>query len=225
MASDSMSHAARGGAQSGIENDDAVGYSFTLGWDPSRAQSDAQQIGAKKRKEPSHVFVQVLVFTSGQRLLGFPGASTLAPSTTTTCSIRFNVPRPGDLPKVNTLGIKLMFPKDSAMTGQGIDDKLEVELLLRAPHYEVVYEGPMDPVSLPVSTRIAAADRQYSLYRIRVLDGAKPVVVGFPSEHASMVAKMFVPILENQDSFLVAIVSQSRGHIKRWCREAVLGYY
>ncbi|KAK8103264.1 hypothetical protein PG984_016410 [Apiospora sp. TS-2023a] len=178
-----------GGASQSSSGDDNVGYSLTLGWDRSRALEDGNRVGAKKRKEPSYVFVQALVFTSGDRLLGF------------------------------------LFSKDSNMTGDGTDAKLEVRFLFRAPHYEIVYEGPMDPASLPLATRIALADKKYSLYRIRALNGYKPLVAGYSSEQASIVAKSFVPMLEKQDSFLVAIAERQKGQLKRWCREAVLGPY
>lgn len=80
--------------------------------------------------------------------------------------------------------------------GRESETKLEVESLFQAPNYDIVYQGPVDTSVFPVGTKVAAAGRDYTLLRIRALNGATPLVVGFPSENASMVAEFIVPILE-----------------------------
>lgn len=130
--------------------------------------------------------------------------------------------------KFNTFGIKFLFPKDSALTSlerarSECGTKIEVEFLYQAPNYDIVYEGPLDKAVLPVDTKLATAGRNYILLRVRALNGAKPLVVGFPSEEVSMMAKFWVPIMERQESLVVAIEDRTRGHIARWCRAAILG--
>ncbi|KAK8103265.1 hypothetical protein PG984_016411 [Apiospora sp. TS-2023a] len=206
-----------------------LGHSFTLQWNRESAVVDANHYATNDhtRKQRSQNFSRVMVYVSGERILGFPGPVPDATSIVTTCSIRFNISRPAEFPKVNTFGIKFLFPMDSALDGpqrRGCESetKLGVEFLFQAPNYDIVFGGPLDKAVLPVGTQAATGDRDYILLRVRALNGAKPVVA-FPSDQASKVAKFFVPLLEQQDSFVIAIEDRTQGHIARWCRAAVLG--
>ncbi|KAK8068596.1 hypothetical protein PG996_007708 [Apiospora saccharicola] len=113
---------------------------------------------------------------------------------------------------------------DSTLTGDEIGSRLEINFMFQAPNYDVIYRGPLLPTAMPISTKTAAGDSEFSMYEIRPLNGVKPLVLGFfPSEHPSMVANLFVPILERQGSLVVAVENRAKGQISRWCREAVLG--
>ncbi|KAK7973485.1 hypothetical protein PG996_007710 [Apiospora saccharicola] len=189
-----------------------LGHSFTLQWNKESAVIDANHYATNDhtRKQRSQNFSRVMVYVSGERLLGSPGPVPDATSIVTTCSIRFNIARPAEFHKVNTFGIKFLFPKDSALDGPErhggeSETKIGVEFLFQAPNYDTVYEGPFDKAVLPVGTKAATGDRYYIKLRVRALNGAKPEVVGFPSDQASKMAKFFVPLLEQQDSFVIAI--------------------
>ncbi|KAK8103262.1 hypothetical protein PG984_016408 [Apiospora sp. TS-2023a] len=201
-----------------------VGHSFVLGWDRRRAVEDGQRHGRGQRKESSQVFSRVLVVVDKERLLGFPGTPADAPCGITTCAIRYNITRAVNDFKVNTLSLRCQFPMDSTLTGDEIGSRLEINFMFQAPNYDVIYRGPLLPTAMPTSTKTAAGDSEFSMYEIRPLNGVQPLVLGYyPSEHPSMVAKFFVPILERQGSLVVAVENRAKGQISRWCREAVLG--
>ena len=78
---------------SSIENWRPLGHSMMLQWDRELGIADSQRYGVNKdtRKHCSENFSRVLVYASGERLLGFPGRVPDATNIMTTCSIRFNV--------------------------------------------------------------------------------------------------------------------------------------
>ncbi|KAK8023541.1 hypothetical protein PG993_011607 [Apiospora rasikravindrae] len=68
---------------------------------------------------------------------------------------------------------------------------------------------------MPVGIRSLVENPQYSLCKIQALNNAKPLILGFPSKEASMVAEFFIPILQRQGSFVVAIKDKAMGHVAR----------
>ncbi|KAK8070394.1 hypothetical protein PG997_010597 [Apiospora hydei] len=73
------------------------------------------------------------------------------------------------------------------------ETNLEVELIFQARQYNITYQSPMDPATMPIGIKTLASKRQYSLCKIQPLNNTKPLVLGFPSKDASMVAEFFVP--------------------------------
>ncbi|KAK8068600.1 hypothetical protein PG996_007712 [Apiospora saccharicola] len=99
---------------------------------------------------------------------------------------------------------------------------IEVDFFFEAPNYDIVFVGPLDLDKLPVGVNMGAAGKEFSVFKIQALNGAKPVI-NLPSEEASMVAAFYVPILERQEHFLVAVDNRNRGRVMQWSRNAAMG--
>ncbi|KAK7973486.1 hypothetical protein PG988_007620 [Apiospora saccharicola] len=172
----------------------------------------------------SYCVNQSLVIADEGRLLGHLGPAAKGTPNATACTLRWNVSRPTDNVAVNTLSVVLNFPTDHALASKSVDDStLEVQFLYEAPNYDIVYKGPMDHKKMPTGMNMVAEGKTFGIFEMRAIKGAKPLVLGFPSEQSSMIAKFYVPLLERQGHILVAIDDRAIGHTKSWCRNAALG--
>ncbi|KAK8103267.1 hypothetical protein PG984_016413 [Apiospora sp. TS-2023a] len=177
----------------------SVGRSLVFGWDRQRAAEESRKHNehAVSRK-PSYMIRHVLV----------------------------RISRPGDPTDTNCMSISFCFPKDTVGTSSGAlnsraDPMLEVDFLFEAPNYDIVYVGPLDLDKLPVGIKMGAAGKEFSVFKVQVLNGVKPAIQ-LPSEQASMVAAFYVPILERQEHFLVAVDNRNRGRVMQWSRNAAM---
>ncbi|KAK8103266.1 hypothetical protein PG984_016412 [Apiospora sp. TS-2023a] len=206
-------------------NDPSIGSSLVFGWDRRLATADQREKQAtnSSKRTMSYCVTQSLVIAAEGRLLGHPGPLN-GTSNATACTIRWNISRPTDDVAVNTLAVLLKFPTDHALASKAMDDSaLEVQFMFEAPNYNIVYKGHMDHKKMPTGTSMIAEGKNFGIFELRAINGAKPLVLGFPSEQSSMIAKFYVPLLGHQGHILVAIDDRAIGHTKSWCRNAALG--
>ncbi|KAK7916855.1 hypothetical protein PG985_010463 [Apiospora marii] len=163
---------------------------------------------------------------SGGRVLGTPSHLNRS-SNSVTCALGWNISHNFG---ANYLGVTFFFPKEnvSEVRLSGEDADFKVEFLFEAPNYDITYMGPLDLDKMPLGIRMGAEGKELSVFKIHALNGAKPIVLGFPPEEASMLAKFCVPILERQDHILVAVNTiddRIRGRVMQHARYAAMGPY
>ncbi|KAK8068599.1 hypothetical protein PG996_007711 [Apiospora saccharicola] len=192
-------------------NDPSLGRSLVFGWDRDLATTDqlAKQGTWSSKRTMSYCVNQSLVIADEGRLLGHLGPAAKGTPNATACTLRWNVSRPTDNVAVNTLSVVLNFPTDHALASKSVDDS--------------TLEGPMDHKKMPTGMNMVAEGKTFGIFEMRAIKGAKPLVLGFPSEQSSMIAKFYVPLLKRQGHILVAIDDRAIGHTKSWCRNAALG--